>query len=61
VDTRADLDEVEKRKFLTLRGLELRPFGHPVIFHRTAILFEQPDLFLIKYSGNRIILETKLI
>jgi hypothetical protein len=29
VDPRAGLDEVEKRKFLTLLGLELRPFGRP--------------------------------
>jgi hypothetical protein len=27
VDPRAGLDDVEKRKFLTLSGLELRPFG----------------------------------
>jgi hypothetical protein len=27
VHSRAGLDEVEKRKFLTLPGLELRPFG----------------------------------
>jgi hypothetical protein len=30
VDPRAGLDLVWKRKFLTLPGLELRPFGHPV-------------------------------
>jgi hypothetical protein len=29
VDPRADLDNVEKRKILTLPGLELRPLGHP--------------------------------
>jgi hypothetical protein len=29
VDTRAGLDDVEKRKFLTLPELELRPLGHP--------------------------------
>jgi hypothetical protein len=29
VDPRAGLDEVEKRKFLTLPGLELRPLGCP--------------------------------
>jgi hypothetical protein len=28
VDLRADLDDVEKRKFLTLPGLELRPLGN---------------------------------
>jgi hypothetical protein len=26
---RADLNDVERRKFLTLAGLELRPLGHP--------------------------------
>jgi hypothetical protein len=29
VDHRAGLDDVEKRKFLTLPGLELRPLGRP--------------------------------
>jgi hypothetical protein len=29
VDPRAGLDDMEKRKFLTLPGLELRPFGRP--------------------------------
>jgi hypothetical protein len=29
VDPRASLDDVEKRKFLTLPGLELRPLGLP--------------------------------
>jgi hypothetical protein len=29
VDPRAGMDNVEKRKFLTLPGLELRPLGHP--------------------------------
>jgi hypothetical protein len=29
VDLRAGLDDLEKRKFLTLLGLELRPLGRP--------------------------------
>jgi hypothetical protein len=29
VDLRAGLDDLEKRKFLTLPGLELRPLGRP--------------------------------
>jgi hypothetical protein len=29
VDLRADLDDVEKKKFLTLQGLERRPLGRP--------------------------------
>jgi hypothetical protein len=30
VGPRTNLDDMEKRKFLTLLGLELRPLGHPV-------------------------------
>jgi hypothetical protein len=29
VDPRAGLDDLEKRKFLTLPGLELQPYGSP--------------------------------
>jgi hypothetical protein len=29
VDPRTGLDDLEKRKFLTLQGLELRPLGRP--------------------------------
>jgi hypothetical protein len=29
LDSRAGLDDVEKRKFLILPGLELRPLGRP--------------------------------
>jgi hypothetical protein len=29
VDLRASLNDLEKRKFLTLPGLELRPLGRP--------------------------------
>jgi hypothetical protein len=29
VNPRAGLDDVEKKQFLTLPGLELRPLGHP--------------------------------
>jgi hypothetical protein len=31
VDPKAGLHDVEKRKFLTLLGLELRPLGRPVV------------------------------
>jgi hypothetical protein len=31
VDPRAGLDDVEKRKFLILQGLELRPLGRPAL------------------------------
>jgi hypothetical protein len=33
VGPRADLDDVEKRKFLTLPGSELRPLGRPAGSH----------------------------
>jgi hypothetical protein len=36
VDRRADLDDVEERKFLTLPELELRPIGRPT---RTQSLY----------------------
>jgi hypothetical protein len=36
VDLRAGLDDLEKRKFLTLPGLELRPLGRPDIFTRNV-------------------------
>jgi hypothetical protein len=29
MNPRSGLDDVEKRKFLTIRGLELRPHGRP--------------------------------
>jgi hypothetical protein len=32
--SRAGLDDLEKRKFLTLPGLELRPFGRPAVASR---------------------------
>jgi hypothetical protein len=38
VGPRADLDDVEKRKFLTLPGLELQPLGHP---SRSQSLYRQ--------------------
>jgi hypothetical protein len=34
VDPRAGLDDVEKRKFLTIPGLELRPLGRPAVASR---------------------------
>jgi hypothetical protein len=43
VDSRADLDDVEKRKFLTLLGLELRPLG------RSA---RSQSLYRLLYPGS---------
>jgi hypothetical protein len=34
LDLRAGLDDLEKRKFLTLPGLELRPLGRPAVASR---------------------------
>jgi hypothetical protein len=43
VDPRADLDDVEKRKFLTLQGLELRPLGRPA---------RSQSLYRMRYPGS---------
>jgi hypothetical protein len=41
VDPRAGLDDVEKRKFLTLPGLELRPLGRPARSLKTDMCTRQ--------------------
>jgi hypothetical protein len=41
--SRASLDGVEKRKFLTLPGLELRPLGH---------LAHTQSLYRLRYPGS---------
>jgi hypothetical protein len=43
VDPRADLDNVEKREFLTLPGLELRPLGRPA---------RSQSLYRLNYPGS---------
>jgi hypothetical protein len=43
VDPRAGLDDVEKIKFLTLPGLELRPLGRP----------DSQSLYRLRYPGSR--------
>jgi hypothetical protein len=61
VDPRAGLNEMEKRKFLTTPGLELRPLGHPARsqslyrLRRTAL---SQDVYycqwqIVKTSGKR--------
>jgi hypothetical protein len=40
VGFRAGLDDVEKRKFSTLPGLELRPLGHPARSHPADVYVE---------------------
>jgi hypothetical protein len=51
VDPRAGLDDVEKRKFLILRGLEFPPFGLPT---RIYLLFRLPYAGSYYYCGERI-------
>jgi hypothetical protein len=45
VDPRVGLDEVEKRKFLTLQGLELRPLGRPA---------RRQSLYRLRYPGSSL-------
>jgi hypothetical protein len=43
MDPRAGPDDVEKRKFLTLPGLELRPLGRPA---------RSQSLYRLRYPGS---------
>jgi hypothetical protein len=43
VDPRAGLDNVEKRKFLTIPGLELQPLSHPA---------QGQSLHRLRYPGS---------
>jgi hypothetical protein len=43
VDPRASLDDVVKRKFLTLPGLKLRPLGRPA---------HSQSLYQLRYPGS---------
>jgi hypothetical protein len=43
VGFRAGLDDVEKRKFLTLPGLKLRPLSHPA---------RNQSLYRLRYPGS---------
>jgi hypothetical protein len=44
MDTGAGLDDVEKKKFLTLQGLKLRPQGRPV---------RSQSLYRLRYPGSQ--------
>jgi hypothetical protein len=44
VGPRIGLDDVEKRKFLTLPGLELRPLRHPA---------RSQSLYRLRYPGSK--------
>jgi hypothetical protein len=43
VNLRAGLDDVEKRKFLILQGLDLRPLGRPA---------RSQSLYRLRYPGS---------
>jgi hypothetical protein len=46
VDARAGLEDVEKRKFLTLPELELQPLGRPARSHSLyRLLYEVAQLY----------------
>jgi hypothetical protein len=45
VDPRAGLEDLEKRKFLTLTGLELRPLGRPA---------RSQSLYRLRYPGSSL-------
>jgi hypothetical protein len=48
VDSRAGLDDLEKRKFLTLLGLELLPLGRPARSQSVYLLRSTEGYILIK-------------
>jgi hypothetical protein len=52
VDPRAGLDDVEKRQFLTLPGLELQPLGHPAC---------SQSLYRLRYPGSLPIIYNNII
>jgi hypothetical protein len=59
VDLRAGLDDLEKIKFLTLPGLELRPLGRPPTVasrntdYAIPALFWLLDVFKIRAAYNK--------
>jgi hypothetical protein len=63
VDLRADVDDLEKRKLLTLPGLELRPLGRPARNDYAIPAHKDDDLALLNYeiqmSENRMVQFTK--
>jgi hypothetical protein len=52
VNLRIGLDDMEKLKFLTLLGLELRPLGSPVAIPTTLPRLIKVQPFLITGCGN---------
>jgi hypothetical protein len=52
VGPRTGLDDVEKRKFLTILGLELRPHGRPA---------RSQSLYRLRYPGSSVVIKLSLI
>jgi hypothetical protein len=52
VDPTAGLGDMEKRKFLTLPGLELRPLGRPA---------RSQSLYRLNYPGSLVIVKAILL
>jgi hypothetical protein len=46
VDPRADMEDVEKRKFFNLLGLELRPLGLPARSQSLYLLLRETNYFI---------------
>jgi hypothetical protein len=55
VDPRSGLDDVEKRKFFTLPGLELLPLGRPA---RSQLLYETITVPVLKSVARKRLVET---
>jgi hypothetical protein len=52
---RAGLDDVEKKKFLTVPGLELRPLGRPArsqLLYRLRCRLPQFEIFRYKFQSE---------
>jgi hypothetical protein len=64
VDPRAGLDDVEKRKFLHLPGLELRPLGRAArsqsLYNRSIVLMTGRTMSNIKYVQQETIQVTNI-
>jgi hypothetical protein len=59
VDPRASLDHVEKRKFLTLQGFELRPLGRPASSQSLYRLCYPGSYKAIIYNSEREIMASQ--
>jgi hypothetical protein len=60
VDPRAGLDDVEKRKFLTIPGLELGPLGRPARSQSPYRLLGYQTRTMIKCDTYRVLIEKLL-